>query len=97
MHFNTLHLPHQITQTKLIIKTMNNLTISTAKGTEPETIVRVQVYEHIAVDVTIKGDTYTFKTPKAFGGRFYYQFCNDVEDSLQEQYPELYYEIGRKN
>ena len=65
--------------------------------TEPETIVRVQVYEHIAVDVTIKGDTYTFKTPKAFGGRFYYQFCNDVEDSLQEQYPELYYEIGRKN
>jgi len=66
-------------------------------ATQTEKIVRVQVYDHIAVDVKIKADTYTFKTPKAFGGRFYYSFCNHLADALEEQYPELYKGIKQTN
>jgi len=57
--------------------------------------ITVQVYDHLQIDLTIneKRDGYTFKTPKALGGRHYYSFCNDIADAFAEQYPELEYEI----
>lgn len=59
------------------------------------TNVILQVYENVSVEITINNERtgYTFKTPKAFGGRFYYSFSNDVEQALEEQYPELEYEL----
>jgi hypothetical protein len=55
----------------------------------------VQVYEHLFVELTINEsrDGYTFKTPKGFGGRHYYSFCNDIEHAFCEQYAELEYEL----
>lgn len=57
--------------------------------------VTVQVYEHLAVELTINAERtgYTFKTPKGMGGRHYYSFCNDVAHSLEEQHPELEMEL----
>lgn len=59
------------------------------------TNVIVQVYEHLSVEITINNERngYTFKTPKGFGGRFYHSFCNHVYEALEEQYPELEYEL----
>jgi len=55
----------------------------------------VQVYEHLSIELTINEsrDGYTFKTPKAFGGRYYYSFCNDVADAFSEQHPDLEYQL----
>ena len=55
----------------------------------------VQVYEHLSIELIIStnNDGYTFKTPKAFGGRNYYSFCNDVADAFAEQHSDLEYEI----
>jgi endonuclease YncB( thermonuclease family) len=39
---------------------------------------------------------YTFKTPKGFGGRHYYQFCNDLDIAFTEQYPELEFEMRKR-
>lgn len=57
--------------------------------------INVQVYEHFSIEITINenGDGYNFKTPKGFGGRHYYSFCNDVDQSLQEQYPTIHNEL----
>ena len=50
----------------------------------------IQVYEHLSIEITIneKKDGYKFKTPKVFGGRFYYSFCNDLDNAFADQYPE---------
>lgn len=55
----------------------------------------VNVYWNVDIELTINEsrDSYTFLTPKAFGGRHYYFFCNDVADAFSEQYPELEYEL----
>ena len=49
----------------------------------------VQVYEHLTIEITIneKKDGYKFKTPKGFGGRYYYSLCNDLDNAFAEQYP----------
>lgn len=59
------------------------------------TKVIVKVYDSISIEVTInkKRDGYSFKTPKAFGGRHYYSFCNHLDDAFCEQYPSLADEI----
>lgn len=53
-------------------------------------VIILQVYEHLSLEITILKDTYTFKTPKGFGGRFYYSLCNDIADVLENEYPEIY-------
>jgi len=57
--------------------------------------LNVQVYEHLCIVITINEnrDGYKFKTPKGFGGRFYYSLCNDLDDALQAQYPTIFNEI----
>lgn len=57
--------------------------------------VSVQVYDNLKIDIIVneKKDGYTFKTPKGFGGRYYYSFCNDLDDAFCEQYPFLADEI----
>lgn len=55
----------------------------------------VQVYEHLAIELNINKERtdYTFKTPKFFGGRHYYKFCNDVYKSFEQQFPQLEIEL----
>ena len=55
----------------------------------------VQVFEDVFVELTINQnrDGYTFKTPRAWGGRHYHSFCNYVDYAFQEQFPELEYEL----
>jgi hypothetical protein len=57
--------------------------------------VIVQVYEHLAIELNINKERtgYSFKTPKCFGGRHYYQFCNDVYNSFEQQFPQLEIEL----
>lgn len=58
--------------------------------------VTVQVFEHLQVEITINSERngYNFKTPKCWGGRFYYSFCNNLQLAFAEQYPELDYELN---
>lgn len=60
------------------------------------TKVIVKVYDGISIEVIInkKRDGYSFKTPKAFGGRHYYSFANHLDDAFDEQYPSLAEEIN---
>jgi len=56
-------------------------------------IVNVVADVFVELIINEKRDGYTFKTPKAWGGRHYYSFCNYVQWAFQEQFPELEYEI----
>lgn len=57
--------------------------------------INVQVYDHLFIEITINEnrDGYKFKTPKGFGGRFYYSLCNHLDEALQEQYPKIFNEL----
>ena len=62
----------------------------------------VQVSDSLTLDITIvmtkSGDiSYTFKTPKGWGGRHYYSLCNCVGEALTEQYPAIYKAINLYN
>ncbi len=54
----------------------------------------VQVTDSLTLDITIvmtqSGDiSYTFKTPKGWGGRHYYSLCNQIADEFQIQHPAI--------
>jgi len=57
--------------------------------------ITVEVYENFKLELTINEnrDGYNFKTPKGWGGRHYYHFCNLVDYAFAEQYSELEYEL----
>ena len=55
----------------------------------------VQVNDSLTLDITIvmtkSGDiSYTFKTPRGWGGRHYYSLCNQIADEFQIQHPAIY-------
>lgn len=52
--------------------------------------LQIKVYEHLTIEAQIIDGKLKFKTPKAYGGRFYYQLCNDLDIAIQEQYPEVH-------
>jgi hypothetical protein len=55
--------------------------------------IEVKVYENLTLSVTVEDKKIKFKTPKAWGGRFYHTLCNDLADAISEQYPKIYQEI----
>lgn len=58
--------------------------------------INVQVYENLSIEITINENRngYKFKTPKGFGGHFFYSLCNHLDDALQEQYPKIFNELN---
>ena len=62
----------------------------------------VQVTDSLTLDITIvmtqSGDiSYTFKTPKGWGGRHYYSLCNQIADAFDNQLPAIYKAINLYN
>ena len=54
----------------------------------------LQVTDSLTLDIKIvmtkSGDiSYIFKTPKGWGGRHYYDLCNQVADAFDNQYPAI--------
>ena len=66
---------------------------NTMKKQEQKIIVKV--FEGVFVELTInqKRDGYNYVTPKAWGGRHHYSFCNYISDAFTEQFPKLEYEL----
>lgn len=50
----------------------------------------------IVCTITESREGYTFKTPKGFGGKHYYSFCNDLDRAFTEQYPGLEIEMRKR-
>lgn len=51
----------------------------------------VIIFEYtIECIINTEFNSYKFKTPKAWGGRFYASFCNQLDDAFSEQYPEIH-------
>lgn len=62
--------------------------------------ITIKVYESIdciKIIINEERNGYTFKTPKGFGGKHYYSFCNHIDDAFCEQYPLLAEEIKNNN
>lgn len=59
--------------------------------------VKVSIYGmDIICTMTESREGYTFKTPKGFGGRHYYSFCNDLGVAFDEQHPDLAMEMHKR-
>lgn len=53
--------------------------------------VEVKIFDYVIIcTINAEFNSYIFKTPKAWGGRYYASFCNQLDDAFSEQYPEIH-------